>query len=203
MIKAGIFSAPTLRTTPVLTRTLGSLIAAGIQSVRLQLDSGRLGLMANYDRLINGLLADTRQGDHLMVLQDDMVCCPYMLDKALRAIQECQDAVHVLFTPAQNVPDKRDANGWVDLDIGWGGWGGQFLFPREVALDCVNHPFWIEHLRKSRRQADAVTFETLRLLGVRVRTHVPSLFDHIGEESTIGNDHSDGATRGFRFDEWT
>lgn len=201
MIRAGIFTAPGAREQETLQATLASLAKAGITNIRLQLDGSAAGAMRTYDMLLWGLVANSEPDDHLMLLQDDMVCCGAMLEIAKDAIIRRPHAAHALFTPAQNVPDNREANGWVEVAPSWGLWGGQFLLPRALAADIAWHEFFKHHLASSRKQCDAATYETLRLLGAQTWTHVPSLFDHIGEVSIIGNAHSD-ETRGFRFNEW-
>jgi hypothetical protein len=53
------------------------------------------------------------------------------------------------------------------------------------------------------RAPDAVLYEALRICGVKVYHHLPSLADDIGHgASTIGNEHTPD-TAGFRFHEWT
>lgn len=202
MIKYGIFSAPGLRQTPMIHAVLGSLARCGVLSVRVQIDDGSFGAMGNYDMLLSGMIANSEKGDQLVVLQDDMVACPRLHDILEGAAIGHGDRVHALFTPAQNIPDHRDANGWVDINPGWGGWGGCFMIPREIALRMVNDEFWRAHAARSRKQADACTWEVMRLRGIPVAAHVPSLLDHIGMESTLGHEHSD-ETRGFRFNEWS
>lgn len=204
MIQVGMFSAAGRRSPEVLHQTLDALSATEWDDVRLYLDDGRYGGFSNYNRATIGLLEGAEPHDHVLALQDDMVPCKYARRIAERATADRPDAVHVLYTAEQNIPhDKRGCSGWVGINPGWHGWGGLFVIPAWIGRQMVAHDFWQNHLHnyEPNRQTDACTFETLKLMGVPIFTHVPSLFQHIGTDSTVGHTHNEGA-QGYRYNEW-
>lgn len=55
-----------------------------------------------------------------------------------------------------------------------------------------------------KRSPDGCLFAAIGSLKLALYHPLPSLVDHVGlHASTIGNTHEDGATRGYRFNEWT
>lgn len=203
MIHVGMFSAAVRRSPDTLWGTLAALTHHGWDDVRMFLDHNR-GAFRNYDRATRELTRGAGIHDHIVALQDDMVPCAEALAITLRAVGQNPSAVHVLYTPEQNIPhERRGDNGWVQINPGWGGWGGLFVVPVRVAVEMVEHDFWVNHRNtyEPNKQTDACTFETLRLMGVPIFTHVPSLFQHIGINSTVGHTHNEGA-QGYRYNEW-
>lgn len=204
MIHVGMFSAAGRRSPEVLHTTLDALSSSGWDDVRIFLDDGRYGGFKNYDRATRALLDRAGAYDHIVALQDDMVACNQARRIVEMAASGRPEAVHVLYTAEQNIPhDKRDERGWVHINPGWHGWGGLFVIPVGIGWRMVDHGFWKNHLTtyKANKQTDACTFETLRLMGVPIFTHVPSLFQHIGIDSTVGHTHNEGA-QGYRYNEW-
>ena len=203
MIHFGILHA-THRKEHTLTQCIAALNEAGAESIQVIPDNGTWGSFKNWNRAMGRLLATAKDGDSVCVLDDDFIVCRDALVRL--ACSPDADAVHVLFTVEQNIPhDLRSADGWVEAPVGWGSWGGGILMPVEVARRHVRHPFSRRHLAafQTGRHIDAANFETLRYLGAKCLHHLPSLIDHVGgHSSTMGNDHSDGATRGYRFNEW-
>lgn len=187
------------REVETVRQVLSSLMDAGVRDVRLFLDDGKLGCKMNYHRAITSLLQNAHEWDHIAALQDDMIPCHDLL----RILGPAPSRVASMFAPHHNVRHCDGQRGWVDLNPGWGGWGTQFLIPVHVLRDILRHEFYLEHLANvnDQRHTDACMWETMQRMGVSVVTHIPSLFDHIGFHSTIGNIHGED-TRGYKFDEW-
>lgn len=198
MIRWGMTHA-TQREQRTIGRVLGSLMDAGVEDVRVFSDDGRYGCKMNYHRAFSTMTSEANSWDFIAIIQDDMVPCKQLIETVNSRPRQSAS----LFTPHHNVRHCPDDNGWVDLNPGWGGWGTQFLLPVEVCREVLAHPFYIEHLHNEldQRHTDACMWEVLQRMGERVVTHIPSLFDHIGETSTIGNTHGE-QTRGHRFGEW-
>jgi hypothetical protein len=198
MIHWGMTSTPH-REHGTIGSTLKSLVAAGINDVRMFVDDGYFGCKKNFHRALRDMYIGSHS--HIAILQDDMVASK----EALSVIEArlSTDEVLSVFAPLHNVRHCPDETGWVDLNPGWEGWGNMFVIPDAVVAEVLTHPFYLEHLDNDldQQHTDACLWEVLRRMGQRVVTHVPSLFDHIGHTSTIGNIHGP-ETSGHRFNEW-
>lgn len=187
--------------------TLGPVVAslhnAGIYVPRLYIDDGRFGCKRNFERAIMRLSSVAEAGDYVTILQDDMVPCEAAGGILAEAMVDMPGCALAMYTPAHNVRHAAQARGWVQVKEGWGAWGNQFMLPANVAKLVVAHDFFREHMANENDQqhTDSCMWETLKRLGVPVYAHVPSLFDHIGTKSTIGNEHGP-ATAGYRFSDW-
>jgi hypothetical protein len=200
MIHWGMTTTPH-REHGTIERTLKSLVAAGINDVRMFVDDGSFGCKMNFDRALKEVFGGDYIDGYTAILQDDMVAC----NDALKVIEArlSPDEVLSVFAPLHNVRHCPDQTGWVDLNPGWEGWGNMFVIPDAVVAEVLTHPFYLEHLDNDldQQHTDACLWEVFRRMGQRVVTHVPSLFDHIGHTSTIGNIHGP-ETSGHRFNEW-
>lgn len=199
MIHFGIIHA-TFREQHTLEKVVASLQAAKVDQYTIFADDGRWGAWRNFRRALTTLIAMCDHGDRVCVLLDDCVVRPDILSR----LDGMKEEVRTLITIEQDIPHPaRDRGGWVLANHGWGSWGGLHVFPAAIARAMTMHSFWLSHLDDPDTPIDAVVFETLRLMGVPVYQHLPSLADHIGETSTLGHGELTPDRRGFRYNEWT
>jgi hypothetical protein len=91
------------------------------------------------------------------------------------------------------------ADGWNECRAGWEFWGALALCMKRVAAEeLLRYPRFAKHAGP--QQVDAVVAASMLELGRPSFVHLPSLVDHIGSTSTIGNDgDSAWGRRGFHF----
>lgn len=198
------------RPSPTIAQVLATVHVAGANKVAIFTDDGRWGAWGNFHRALWSLVRDAAPRDHVCVLLDDCVLHPEAILRVTRRFDEIDPrspkvhAVHTLVTIEQDIPHElRGENGWVEANHGWGSWGGLHVFPVHIAMHMMDHDFYRSKSEQKDTPIDAVVFETLRLMGVPVYQHLPSLADHIGETSTLGHGELTPERRGFRYNEWT
>ncbi len=95
---------------------------------------------------------------------------------------------------------KFTFDGWNECCIGWTFWGAlAFCMKRATAAALLRHPRFTRH--PGPQQVDAVVAASMLDLKLPSFVRVPSLVDHVGDTSTIGNDDVAGSLRGYRFGE--
>ena len=203
MIHFGVIHA-TQRISPTLHVTAASLEVAGVPFFTVFPDSGNLGASANLARAIRFMSKSAGHEDHVCVLDDDLVIGS--LAPLYAAVERDPRGLYSLWTIEQNIPhERRRETGWIGVAPHMHLWGGSVVIPARMATSVAFRIASIVEKRPElRTKPDAALFHALEQEGVReVCFHVPSLVTHIGSNtSTLGNDHSDGATRGYRFNEW-
>jgi len=194
-----------------LLECIAALHAAGAQSIMVFPDNGAQGPIGNWSRAITALYDMSELGDLLCVLDEDFI----LHNEALVKLEALDNAdwfnegnAATLITMEQNIDHSlRAAVGWADEPFGYNTWGGGIVMAPGTALRLRTHPYFVRYLTghtDGGKLIDAVPFETLRLMGARLKQHLPSLADHIGTDgSLLGNNHENGLTRGFRFEEWS
>ena len=205
MIGFGIIHAVQRKTT-TLHRTVASLHACGSHRLSVYPDDGILGPSRNLIRALQDLVHGPFS--HVCVVDDDLVFCPRMLPIVNEGLSYFPGAALSLWTIEQNIPhDLRDRPGWLPVMPHEHLWGGSVVMDQGTAIgvldamrallrEKVNEPLL--------NKPDALLFLAMQRQKTPLYFHLPSLADHIGtEESTIGNEHGDGATRGFKFSQWT
>lgn len=204
MIDFGIIHA-TQRKEHTLPRTIDSLHRRGASQVTVFPDDGLLGPSRNLVRAIKRMTAGG--ASHICVVDDDLVFAPRMMQTLAEGMEAYPKMAFSLWTIEQNIPhDMRHQRGWVYVEPHEHLWGGSVVLPISQAFGIVDAMSALlrerpEHLLT---RPDALLFLAMERKRVPLAFHLPSLADHIGlEQSTIGNDHSDGGTRGFQFDQWT
>lgn len=188
-----------------LLQCIASLHAAGAEHVTVFPDNGSIGAIKNWHRAMQYLLECANHDHHVCVLDED-----FILDKDALVMLERDtkpNDVHTLLTMEQNIPHADRAEcGWIYAPVGRGTWGGAIVMDRHIAECLIDHANFKRYLNTDAegRLIDAVPYETLAMMKVAVRHHLPSLADHIGQgHSTLGNEHEGTSTRGFRFNEWS
>ena len=198
MIRVGIIHY-TGKDRGTLPATIASLHRAGISSVTVFADAGEHGPTRNLIRALDALRNDNRN-EYVLVVDDDLVFDPNFKDRF--ADIPPFGNVCSLWTIEQNIPHAdRDQRGWVQVDPHLHLWGGSVIMSRYDAKRVVG---WMAALVDTSPELatkpDATLYEAIRMAGLDLYFHVPSLADHIGTtESTIGNDHQDGQTAGYLF----
>lgn len=203
MIHYGVIHA-TQRKSPTLHVTAASLDGAGVPMFTLFTDNGSLGASRNLARAIRFLAKSARADDHVCVLDDDLVIGS--LAPLYAAVERDPSGLYSLWTIEQNIPhERRRGDGWVGVAPHMHLWGGSVAIPARMAPAVAfrmasivdKDPAW-------NAKPDATLYLALEQMGVReVCFHIPSLVTHIGtEESTLGNTHANGETRGYRFNDW-
>jgi len=206
MIHIGIIHLPRPDRRALLHTTVLSAIECGALSVSVLRDTVGAGPTAMLIRAL-ATVAQGKAGDELVcVMDDDLVLAPDAISKAWACLQgQPKGTAATLWTIEQNVPhDKREAHGWLEIAPHANLWGGAVVMRVEDVLTVRSgiEEVW-QHSPSLHRCPDTAIYSALDRAGMRVLHHLPSLADHIGTEaSTIGNDHNDGQTKGFRFNEW-
>lgn len=199
MINVGIIHY-TLSDRGTLPATIASLNAAGVDRVTVFADNGALGAAGNLCRAI-AALARIEEAEFVLVVDDDMEFHPQAFSNLWKGVVPNKSA-RSLWTIEQNIPHaQRDNRGWVQVEPHFNLWGGAVVMEwsraREVALfmgDLIANDATLS------TKPDAVLYEAIRLAGLDLYFHIPSLADHIGiTESTIGNTHHNGETRGYLY----
>jgi hypothetical protein len=186
-----------------LATTIASLNAAGVDRVTVFSDDGQFGAAANLCRAITAL-ARSNDAPFVLVVDDDMVFQRDAFRKWWTEVPPFGNACS-LWTIEQNIPhDYRDKLGWVKVEPHFNLWGGAVIMERNRAK--VVALFMDDLLAEDPTlgsKPDAVLFQAIRIAALNLHFHIPSLADHIGtQDSTLGNVHDEGQTRGFRFNEW-
>jgi hypothetical protein len=188
----------------ILPTTLRSLHAAGVGEVTIFSDAGEFGAARNLLRAIRSLASTGSK--HVCVLDDDLVVHPGFRHKLFDGMVEYQSFKHgfSLWTIEQNIPHEfRNRVGWVPVAPHFHMWGGSVVLHATVVGDVTYH---MQRLLDAdpalNTKPDAVLFQAMQDAGMTALFHLPSLVDHLGlESSTLGNDHSSGGTRGYRFND--
>lgn len=182
-----------------LPATIASLHRAGITSVTVFSDAGEHGPTRNLIRALDHLRQDTRH-ELVLVVDDDLV-----FNEAFRAaIKPRADygKAMSLWTIEQNIPhEDRHKRGWVPVSPHLHLWGGAVVMDRYSVRDIVKVMLELVAMNPElATKPDATLFEAIRINELDLYFHIPSLADHIGtDESTIGNTHHNGETKGYLY----
>lgn len=204
MIHFGIIHA-THRKDPTIPRTLATMHVARIREVTVFTDWGELGATWNLIKAIR-YLAQLQSNAHLCVVDDDLIFCSHAKRILMEGIgSHNPGTAFSMWTIEQNIPHSiRERNGWVHAAVGLHTWGGSVAIPSTIGSElALRMQAILEADINMKTKPDAVLYSALDALKVPVMHHLPSLCSHVGlDSSTLGNDHGDGQTRGFRFDQW-
>ncbi len=188
----------------LLPQTLASLAAAGFDRPVLFVDGQitgyddhevvchpRVGQMRNWMHAIFYLFT-TKDADRYAIFEDDVQAC-----RQLRAYLERFPAGKVywnLITLDENRVFTQDVPGWHESNqLGRSACG--LVFDRST-VDCLlRMERFVRSPGNGETMSDAVVIATLKSLGYKELIHYPSLLQHVGLESTLGN--SIGQVSGF------
>jgi hypothetical protein len=207
----GVTTVPRRRDT-YLPRTLDCLKSGGFNTPRLFIDGGgdsdswerEFGLevtlhggkpvraFGNWVCALWELWCRDPEADRFAIFQDDVLCpknLRWYLDR-----YELDQNEHVywnLFTfpPPRQVPKPHPTfTGFTRSDqMGRGALA--LVFPRGAVIDLLGCRFMADRVnsRNGHRNIDGKVVDSLRPLGYEERVHFPSLVQHVGDESTLGN----------------
>lgn len=152
-----------------------------------------LGCTANWKNAVEWLLEHTA-ADWFLLLQDDVIW-QWGAATVLRTAIDSSSPARIGFLSAYTSPamiPRRPADGWQEALFPnrhyWGikkFWGALALaIPRDAAADLVRSPRYLAHHHT--RKLDELVGDCFHDLGRSCQVYVPSLADHIGEQSTLG-----------------
>lgn len=190
----------------LLPRTLLSLAAAGFPSPRLFVDGEtsawsefslvqtvrypKLGALGNWYMALLELWIRNPLADRFALFQDDFVASKNVRQYLERVpMQEARYWNLYTFPSNQKIAPRKDYAGWYDSDqLGKGAVG--LVFARAtvpILLACdnlVTRPACVVNPLKG---IDGCVQWGLKAHKIREQVHLPSLLQHTGAESTIGN----------------
>jgi hypothetical protein len=199
----GITTVPE-RVSSLLPQTIASLAAAGFDRPVLFVDghiSGyddlevvchpRVGQLCNWMHGLFYLFA-TKDADRYAIFEDDVLACRQLREY----LDRCPPGKVYwnLITLDENRAYTNDFPGWHESNqLGRSACG--LVFDR-ATVDCLlRMERFVRGPASNETMSDAVVIATLKSLGYRELVHYPSLLQHVGLESTLGN--SIGEVSGF------
>lgn len=163
--------------------------------IEVHQNSEKMGCFKNFDQAYEYLI-NNGDSKYILVLSDDMKYKSGWIKKAVAIADGLTKFGYVaLYTPKglKWAFENNPQNEVIKLNRGWGkgGWGGLYLMTRESAKKILSHKFYQDHKENYRenQQFDECIKETCFQLELDQYYINPSLFDHVGETSTIGHEH--------------
>ena len=164
--------------TPVI-RPLSGVVVHG--------NASRLGCIGNWTHCLAWLLEHT-SAEYLMVSEDDVAYCRGARDAWERGRNQ-YDRVGFwsLYTPKRDQGLVGHTHGWVASNRGRDTWGTQAMcLPKSSAELLLEYkPLYQEN--QMRGPTDAVVAQCFVEAGIPCYYHNPSLVNHLGRISSIGN----------------
>jgi hypothetical protein len=174
--------------------------------VRVHVNKRRRGCFGNWKKSLKWLVKHT-SASWLLVLQDDAIWLPGSAVRLRSQMDVCRDRRTGLLSPyascmvvKEGYMEGANTDGWKECRAGWDFWGAlAFCLKRDAAKELLQHCRFAKHA--GMQQVDAVVAASMLELDRPSFVHLPSLVDHIGVTSTIGNGDSEWGRRGYRFGE--
>jgi hypothetical protein len=199
----GITTVPE-RVSNLLPQTIASLAAAGFDRPVLFVDGHipgyddlevvchpRVGQLRNWMHALFYLFT-TQDADRYAIFEDDVLACRQLREY----LERCPPGKVYwnLITLDENRAYTNDVPGWHESNqLGRSACG--LVFDR-ATVDCLlRMERFVRGPVKGETMSDAVVIATLKSLGYKELVHYPSLLQHVGLESTLGN--SIGEVSGF------
>lgn len=191
----GITTVPE-RMDTLLPQTLRSLAAAGFDQPVLFVDGNvtgfgeldvvchpRVGQLRNWMHALFYLFT-TKDADRYAIFEDDIVACRQLREY----LERCPPGKTYwnLLTLDENRVHTKDVPGWHESNqLGRSACG--LVFDR-ATVDCLlRMERFVRGPGNGETMSDAVVIATLKSLGYKEIVHYPSLLQHVGLESTLGN----------------
>lgn len=191
----GITTVPE-RVSNLLPQTIASLAAAGFDRPVLFVDGHipsyddlevvchpRVGQLRNW---MHGLfyLFSTKDADRYAIFEDDVLACRQLREYLDRCPPN--KVYWNLITLDENRAYTNDVPGWHESNqLGRSACG--LVFDRST-VDCLlRMERFVRGPGNGETMSDAVVIATLKSLGYKELVHYPSLLQHVGLESTLGN----------------
>jgi hypothetical protein len=191
----GITTVPE-RVSNLLPQTIASLAAAGFNRPVLFVDGHipryedlevvchpRVGQLRNW---MNALfyLFTTQNADRYAIFEDDVLACHQLREY----LDRCPPGKVYwnLITLDENRAYTNDTPGWHESNqLGRSACG--LVFDRAAADCLLRMERFVRGPGNGETMSDAVVIATLKSLGYKELVHYPSLLQHVGLESTLGN----------------
>ncbi len=159
----------------------------------------RRGMVGNWAYSLRWLVEHT-QADFLMICEDDVAFCRGARDAWNSSIDQLGPVgFWSLYTPRRDRELVRQSRGWVASNRGRDTWGTQAMcFPRSSAEILLKY----DALRvedQMRGPTDAIVAQCFVDAKIPCYYHNPSLANHLGQISSVGNNWQDDHV-GFEFD---
>lgn len=191
----GITTVPE-RVNTLLPQTIASLAAAGFDCPVLFVDGHipsyddlevvchpRVGQLRNWMHGLFYLFA-TKDADRYAIFEDDVLACRQLREY----LERCPPGKVYwnLITLDENRLHTKDVPGWHESNqLGRSACG--LVFDR-ATVDCLlRMERFVRGPDSGETMSDAVVIATLKSLGYKELVHYPSLLQHVGLESTLGN----------------
>jgi hypothetical protein len=207
------------RKEPTVKRSIASLRRAGFEeTVHVFAEPGSFGHGLPEDPKLEIHMNDVKRGcfqnwkyavtkmlelspaPWILIVQDDAIWQRGSADilKSRMAVQQDRRTGFLsLYASSANVKGNFQ-RGWNATDAGWGFWGAVALCLKRVAAEeLLQQKHFVAH--KGPQQVDAIVAKSMLALKRPCYIHVPSMVDHIGNTSTIGNGGISQGRRGYRF----
>ncbi len=180
----------------LLPQTLASLAAAGFDRPVLFVDGQttgyddhevvchpRVGQLRNWMHALFYLFT-TRNADRYAIFEDDVIACRQLREYLERF--PAGKAYWNLITLDENRAFTNDVPGWHESNqLGRSACG--LVFDRST-VDCLlRMERFVRGPENGETMSDAIVIATLKSLGYKELVHYPSLLQHVGLESTLGN----------------
>jgi len=201
----GVTTVP-LRVNDLLPRTLDSLAAAGFGRPHLFVDScespkdyDKFGLsctfrmtrtktFANWIAAAWELYASEPNADRYAIFQDDFVCCKGLRKYLDESPYPGKGYLNLLTFPENDKLIKDKKRGWHKSNQR--GLGAVALVFDNAAISSLlssSHMVSRQRGPRAHRAVDGAILESFRKLGQKEFVHNPSLVQHTGEDSSMGN----------------
>ncbi len=191
----GITTVPE-RMDTLLPQTITSLAAAGFDRPVLFVDGNisgfrdlevvchaRVGQLRNWMHALFYLFT-TKEADRYAIFEDDVLACRQLRDY----LERCPPGKTYwnLLTVDENRVHTKDVPGWHESNqLGRSACG--LVFDR-ATVDCLlRMERFVRGPESGETMSDAVVIATLKSLGYKELVHYPSLLQHVGLASTLGN----------------
>lgn len=155
--------------------------------VRVTVNATQLGCFGNWKHACNTLLTKTK-ADWLLILQDDAIWQRGSASVLRQQMKDRSGTRTGFISPYLSAHDlkKSFTSGWNETHSGWD-WCGALAFcmARQAAEDLLKVECFVKH--PGPKQVDAIVGRAFKELKRPSFAHLPSLVDHIGVTSTVGN----------------
>lgn len=196
----------------LLPRTLGSLLRGGFPQPRLFVDDCEdaspyrkfdlpittrypcIRTYGNWSLGMHELYYREPKADYYAIFQDDIVVCQNLREYLERA-EMPSDGYLNLYTTFENENVAKGLNitkGWFPSNQQGRG-ALALVFPRKTMLTLISNRMWIERPLDDKRGHRSIDGGIVHSLSTRYYgegteyCHIPSLVQHLGEKSTMGN----------------
>lgn len=181
----------------LLPRTLQSLAQAGFDNPRVFVDRG-LGAFGNWFLALHELLIREPESDLYALFQDDVLACSFLREYVSRCPYPTNGYLNLITYPYNELAFSLGERGW-RLATGSGKGAQGLVFSRDALVALISERGFVERslntqdsplggkLKRGQRNIDGGVVEAMRRAGYKEYVHFPSLLDHTGTESAIGN----------------